>query len=60
MIKAWHFIGPVTRFANRNQKVFYEIAQVRFYAININPRPEDNSLGSENIKIYMSDEVRHY
>lgn len=55
MIKAWHFIGPVTRFAKRNEKVHYEIAQVRFYVTNTNP---ENDQSSEGINIRVVDKVR--
>lgn len=48
----------MTRFAKRNEKVLYEIAQVRFYVTNINPENKQSS--PEGIKIYMDDEVRYY
>ncbi|KAL0633016.1 hypothetical protein Q9L58_008078 [Maublancomyces gigas] len=46
---------PVTRFAKRNEKVLYEIAQIRFCVVNTNPESKKSS--PEGIRIYVDDEV---
>ena len=53
--KAWHFVGPVTRFVNRGEKVYYEIAQVKFYVVNTSP--EGTGWGTGGIEVHRDNDV---
>ncbi|RDL40856.1 Bet v1-like protein [Venustampulla echinocandica] len=51
--KAWHFLGPVTRFQKEFEKVVYEIAQVTIVVENKTAKRED---GTDGIIVYAEDE----
>ncbi|KAH8803257.1 hypothetical protein F5884DRAFT_756545 [Xylogone sp. PMI_703] len=53
-LKAWHFLGPVTRFQSRTEAVEYEIAQVKLSVRNL--APESDGLTKEGIMVYAEDE----
>ncbi|TVY59368.1 Carnitine monooxygenase oxygenase subunit [Lachnellula cervina] len=53
-LKSWHFLGPVTRFQNRSEKVTYEIAQVT--VIVENRSPEHDGIDIDGITVYAEDE----
>ncbi|CAG8948816.1 hypothetical protein HYFRA_00001939 [Hymenoscyphus fraxineus] len=53
--KSWHFLGPITRFQNRSEKVIYEIAQTTLVVENRSP-PSDG-ITFEGVVVYAQDEV---
>ncbi|PUU83738.1 hypothetical protein B9Z19DRAFT_1118876 [Tuber borchii] len=53
-LNAWHFVGPITRFVNRGEKVYYEIAQVKFYVVNRSP--EDTGWGANGIEVHRDND----
>jgi len=54
--QSWHFLGPVTRFQTRSEKVKYEIAQVT--VIVDNRSPESEGINVDGITVYAEDKVR--
>lgn len=53
--QSWHFLGPVTRFQKRAEKVRYEIAQVTVIVENISP--ENEGIDIDGITVFSEDEV---
>ncbi|KAG9230831.1 hypothetical protein BJ875DRAFT_498807 [Amylocarpus encephaloides] len=51
--KSWHFLGPVTRFQNRSEKIIYEIAQTTLIVENRSPPRE--GIDTEGIIVYPED-----
>jgi len=49
--KAWHLLGPITRFVKRFEKVTYEIGQIKFFVINT--APEDAGFGVDGLAVYQ-------
>jgi len=54
-LKCWHLLGPVTRFQNRDEKVVYEIAQVKIFVENKSPPSE--GVVSEGLVVSAEDET---
>lgn len=55
-LKSWHFLGPVTRFQKRDERVIYEIAQVTL--IVANESPESDTINTDGIVVYTEDKTR--
>jgi hypothetical protein len=55
IIQSWHFLGPVTRFQNRSEKVIYEIAQV--VLIVENKSPESDGVNTDGVVVYAAEKV---
>ena len=54
-VKSWHFLGPVTKFQNRNEKIVYEIAQIKIIVENTSA--EQTEVDQDGIVVYAEEKV---